>query len=97
MIFFPDPSAPDVPYWPSRDVGKAFNSAMKKRAFNVDFYGLRHTFATLALQAGVSVKTVSVLLGHRSVKITLDHYAQVLDEMQIDAAVKIDEFLEGTL
>jgi integrase len=80
-----------------RDVGKAFNSAMKKRAFNVDFYGLRHTFATLALQAGVSVKTVSVLLGHRSVKITLDHYAQVLDEMQIDAAVKIDEFLEGTL
>ena len=61
--------------------------------FEFDFYGLRHTFATLSLQAGVHVKTVSKQLGPNSITITLDRYARVLDEMQVEAASKVDEFL----
>ena len=43
----------------------------------VRFHDLRHTFATLALQNGVDVKTVSGMLGHFSAGFTLDTYAHV--------------------
>lgn len=40
----------------------------------IDFHALRHTFATRLISSGCDVKTVSVLLGHASVKTTLDLY-----------------------
>jgi len=39
------------------------------------FHELSHTFATMALQNGVDVKTVSGMLGHFSAGFTLDTYA----------------------
>lgn len=39
-----------------------------------NFHCLRHTFATKCVKAGVDVKTLSELLGHSSVQITLDRY-----------------------
>ena len=38
----------------------------------------RHTYATVCLSQGVSLKNVSKMLGHASVKMT-EHYARVLD------------------
>lgn len=40
----------------------------------LNFHGLRHTFATRCIEAGGDYKIVSELLGHSSVKITLDLY-----------------------
>ena len=39
----------------------------------VRFHDLRHTFATLALQNGVDIKTVSGMLGHYSAGFTPGH------------------------
>lgn len=39
-----------------------------------NFHNLRHTFATECVKQGVDVKTLSELLGHSSVKITLERY-----------------------
>lgn len=52
----------------------------------VRFHDLRHTFATLALQNGVDVKTVSGMLGHYSAGFTLDTYAHVTTQAQRQAA-----------
>lgn len=52
----------------------------------IRFHDLRHTFATLALQNGVDVKTVSGMLGHYSAGFTLDTYAHVTTSAQIQAA-----------
>ena len=41
------------------------------------FHDLRHTFATLALQNGVDVKTVSSMLGHFDAGFTLRIYTHV--------------------
>jgi integrase len=40
----------------------------------IRLHDLRHTWATLALSAGVDVKIVSERLGHASAKITWDIY-----------------------
>ena len=55
---------------------------------------LRHTFATLALQNGVDIKTLSQMLGHFSSGFTLDTYTHVTDRMQEQAAEKIGNFME---
>ena len=41
---------------------------------------MRHTFATRALEIGIDPKTLSELLGHSSVGITLNLYGHSLDE-----------------
>ena len=61
------------------------------------FHDLRHTFATLALQNGVDVKTLSGILGHYSAGFTLDTYAHVTAQMQEDAANKMGDFLQQVI
>ena len=41
---------------------------------NVNFHTLRHTFATRCVEAGFDVKTLSEILGHVNVNITLNRY-----------------------
>jgi integrase len=52
----------------------------------IKFHGLRHTCATLLLQAGQPIHVVSERLGHAKVSMTLEVYAHVLPDMQADAA-----------
>lgn len=57
---------------------------------------LRHTFATLALQNGVDVKTVSGMLGHYSAGFTLDTYTHVTTSAQRQAAEAMEHVLSGS-
>ena len=59
----------------------------------VRFHDLRHTFATLALQNGVDVKTVSSMLGHYSAGFTLDTYAHVTTDARLKAAQTLGNIL----
>ena len=61
------------------------------------FHDLRHTFATLALQNGVDVKTVSGMLGHFSAGFTLDTYAHITSAAQRQAAQTMGNVLAGTI
>ena len=61
----------------------------------IRYHDLRHTFATLAIQNGVDIKTVSQMLGHYSAGFTLDTYAHVTTAMQKDAAAKVGSFLQN--
>ncbi len=55
----------------------------------IRFHDLRHTHASLALQAGVPAKVVSERLGHATVAFTLDVYSHVIPGMQEEAAERI--------
>ena len=61
----------------------------------IRFHDLRHTFATLALQNGVDIKTVSGMLGHFSAGFTLDTYAHVTTSAQREAANTMGSVLSG--
>ena len=60
-------------------------------------HSLRHTFATLALQNGVDIKTVSGMLGHFSAGFTLDTYAHVTSAAQRQAAQTMGNVLSCSL
>lgn len=62
------------------------------RASSDWLYYLRHTAATLAIAAGISVKVISEQLGHSSILSTLERYSHVLS-MQDDAAAKVEKML----
>lgn len=62
----------------------------------IKFHGLRHTCATLLLQAGQPVHVVSERLGHSTVSMTLEVYAHVLPDMQREAATVLGALLHGS-
>ena len=63
----------------------------------VRFHDLRHTFATLALQNGVDIKTVSGMLGHFSAGFTLDTYAHVTTSAKRETAKTMGNILSGAV
>ncbi len=63
----------------------------------IRFHDMRHTFATLALQNSVDIKTVSGMLGHYSAGFTLDTYAHVATQAQRQAANTMANILSGAV
>ena len=63
----------------------------------IRFHDLRHTFATVALQSGVDVKTVSAMLGHYDAGFTLRTYTHTNRRMQEKAAEKMGNFMAQVL
>jgi integrase len=69
---------------------KQFERAVKAAGLpRIPLHGLRHTWATVALSAGVHPKVVSERLGHSTISLTLDVYSDVLPGLQEEAAAKV--------
>jgi integrase len=56
---------------------------------NIRLHDLRHTYATLALSAGIHPKVVQERLGHSTVTMTLDLYSHAVPSMEEEAAQKV--------
>lgn len=54
-------------------------------------HSLRHTFASVLFSKGVDVKTVSKLLGHASIQITLNTYIHLIENTDHNAVAKLDD------
>ena len=87
---FPSPVKEDAPLDPA-SVRKRLERVLERAQCDcVRFHDLRHTFATMALEHGMDVKTLSTIIGHVSSSTTLDIYTHITDEMRTSAALKID-------
>jgi integrase len=56
---------------------------------HANFHSLRHTFATRAIENGVNIKTLSDILGHSQVQITMDLYCHSSLDLMRDSMDKI--------
>jgi integrase len=91
-LVFPDPLGRPAP--PPR-ISHRFGALVRRAGVGpLRFHDLRHTHATLLLQAGVHPKVVSERLGNTSVSITLDTYSHVLPGLQEQAVRLLDGILQ---
>ena len=93
---FPSPVKEGEPRNPTA-ITKRFRIMLERaHCKHARFHDLRHTFATMALENGMDVKTLSAMIGHVSSETTLNIYSHVTDTMRAQAAVKIDREIGGT-
>ena len=60
-----------------------FKSISKKCSIReINFHALRHTFATRCVEYGFDVKSLSEILGHASVNITMNRYVHPTMELK---------------
>ena len=94
-LMFPSRVKPGQPIDPGY-VRKRLQVILKRAGCkSVRFHDLRHTFATMSLENGMDVKTLSTIIGHVSSATTLNTYTHITDEMRRKAAVNIDQGIAG--
>lgn len=77
-----------------RNLARAFTAAQKAAGVPlIRFHDLRHTNASLLLEAGTDPKIVSERLGHSSVAFTMDTYVHARTELQRPAAEALGRLL----
>ncbi len=65
----------------------------KAGLYPMGVHSLRHTFATRAIEAGMDVRTLSEILGHSQISLTLQLYAHSSMETKKKEMEKLDAFL----
>ena len=70
---------------------RSFKAAVRKAGLGEDFsfHSLRHTFASILVQKGISLYMVQKLLGHSNIKIT-EIYAYLASEKRHDVVAVLD-------
>lgn len=68
-------------YIEPRSYQKKFKSCLENAGIpDTNFHALRHTFATRAIEQGCDIKSLSEMLGHSSVKFTMERYVHPSNE-----------------
>ena len=92
---FPYYANPSEPINPNSAYQKLKRILSKAQLPSIRFHDLRHTFATMAIENGMDIKTLSGMIGHRSAETTLNIYSHITDTMREHAAEKIDREIGG--
>ena len=62
------------------------------KSSSVNTHMLRHTYATRAIEAGISPVVIQRILGHSSVDITLNTYTSVFNQYKESEVEKLEEY-----
>lgn len=78
-------------------VSRTFKRLARKSSLPaMPLHGLRHSYASAALQAGIALKVVSDRLGHSSINVTANVYSHVSREVDQAAADQVAALILGT-
>lgn len=82
-----------TPYYEHTLLKSWYKFLEKNNIKKITLHDLRHTHATLLILAGTDMKTVSDRLGHTDIKITMNRYSHVLEEMDRKASDNISNIM----
>ena len=66
----------------------------ESKVTDINFHALRHTFATRCVEGGMDIKTLSEILGHSNVSITLSTYVHSSLELKKHQIEKVENFFD---
>lgn len=79
-----------------RSYRKFYNIFMKKAGVEpIKFHALRHTFASINIENGTDVKTISDILGHSDIAITLKTYTHTSQQAKLKAIEKFNSMFKN--
>ena len=78
-----------LPYHPEKMLNMFHAESERAGVPRIRLHDVRHTMATLALQAGVHPKVVQEQLGHSTISVTMDTYSHVPQAVRRESASKI--------
>lgn len=87
---FPSPVKGNTPRDPHSIYQKMQLVLDRAECKRVRFHDLRHTFATMALEHGMDIKTLPAIIGHASSSTTINIYSHITTDMQKNAARAIE-------
>lgn len=77
-----------------RQLESSYTKIIKKCGIRYSkFHTLRHTFATRCIESNIDIKTLSEILGHASVDITLKIYVHTSTELKRTSLQKLVQFM----
>jgi integrase len=90
------PSSIGTPLNPS-NISKQFQAVLKNANLKrIRFHDMRHIAASIMLNHGIPVMTVSSILGHSQPSTTLNMYGHHFNTANVQAAVMMDDIFENT-
>lgn len=93
-LVFPNESG--KPLSPINMVRRKFEPALEKAKIpRIRFHDLRHTFASILIDLGENPKYIQHQMGHSSIKITLDIYGHLMNDVNEEAASRLGEAIFG--
>ena len=87
--------APNRPFRADRLQERADEAWKAAKLERLTLHDCRHTFASLAIAAGVNAKALSTYMGHSGVSITLDRYGHLMPGNEAEAASLLDAYLQS--
>ena len=79
----------------NRDISKISTELRKKTGIDFNFHMLRHTHATMLLEAGANIKDIQNRLGHANISITMDIYTSTTQNLKNDTVKKFEELISN--
>lgn len=80
-----------------RNVTRQFKAALSRAGLPAKrFHDTRHTAATLLIAQGVHPRAIMETLGHSEIRLTMNTYGHVVDEVRREVANRMDAILTGT-
>ena len=79
----------------------SYNAALEKNICRhigirkISMHILRHTFATLCAKNGMPPKTLQTILGHSSIRMSMDYYVHTYEEEKASEMEKVSAFLSA--
>jgi integrase len=87
-------STGDIAFTEPRAMQNHFAKFVKAASIDyANFHSTRHSFATRCIEAGVDVKSLSEMLGHASVNITLNCYVHSSFEQKRESMNKLEQYI----
>jgi integrase len=86
-------SSPTSPFTPSA-VYRRVRVAWRRAGVDpINLHEARHTFASIAIAAGLNAKVIATYMGHSSIQVTYDLYGKLMPGNEVEAAALFEAYL----